>query len=114
MRAIRLDPDLAKAHIGLCSAYSRASRYLEAIAACQIGIRLRPSSEGYIQLGHVYKFAKLYSEAIKAYRGVFTQEPDNSSAYTASAYFHIGEVYEHIESYEEAIPYLQQAIFESR
>ncbi len=105
-KAIKLQPDFARAHLGLGSAYQSSGMYREAIEAYQEAIRLEPNLFiSHFSLGLSYASLGMYKEAIASYKQVIMLKPD-----FVSAHLMIGVTYGKLGMYKEEIETLKQTI----
>ena len=75
--ALKLNPNNADAYLQLGLILSHSDRPLEAIEFCNKAIRLNPLPPAYYlnTLGHAYRWAELYEEAVKSYKESIEIEP---------------------------------------
>lgn len=89
-----------------CRNYSFQHRYDEAIAECQLAIRIKPTSESaFYELGLVYNSARRYDDAIKAYQSAAKLNPNAYWIYDV-----IGLAYSNVKRYDQAIINYQHSI----
>jgi Tfp pilus assembly protein PilF len=82
-KAIRLKPDLARAHNNLGNTLSGQGRYGEAEAAFRKAIHLRPDyAEAHSNLGNALLAKYKYGEAEAAHRKAIELKPDLAAAHT--------------------------------
>ena len=108
-KAIKSDPDNAKAHYNLGNIYLRISKYDEAIKYYEKSIELDPyDSKVYYYMGYAYYYKGNYDEAIRYYKKCIEIDPFNAKV--GYCYFNIGLVYERKNNDDEAIKYCKKAI----
>ena len=104
--AIRISPDLAKAHHNMGWAYDVLGRYDEAIDAYKQAIRISPDlAEAHCNMGAIYSRHERYTEAIDAFKEAIRISPD-----LADAHYNMGWAYYNLRRYDEAIEAYRQEI----
>ncbi|MEO8275401.1 MAG: winged helix-turn-helix domain-containing protein [Thermoanaerobaculia bacterium] len=100
--ALRLEPELAKAHSGLALVLAASARFDEAIAESRRALELDPVClSASADLGWYYFLARRYDEAIAASREALELDPADTSV-------HLNIIYAELEKGDEAAA-LQQA-----
>ena len=91
-RALSLDPNFADAYTTLADILSFAGRPAEAIRLVETAMRLNPCyPASYLwSLGHAYRLAGRYEEAIAALKRVLTRNPDHLTAHVLLAALYSG------------------------
>ena len=91
-RALSLDPNFADAYTTLADILSFAGRPEEAIRLVETAMRLNPRyPASYLwSLGHAYRLAGRYEEAIAALKRVLTRNPDHLTAHVLLAALYSG------------------------
>ena len=105
--ALKLNPNNADAYMQLGLILCHSDRPLEAIEFCNKAIRLNPLPPAYYLnvLGHAYRWAELYEEAVKSYKESIEIEPYiYSYVGLAASYSLLGR---DKEAYEAALEVIQ-------
>jgi len=86
-RAVELDPSGSKAYTFYAAALLFACRPEEAIPLLQKAIRLNPNAQAFsfVFLGHAFRNAGRFEEAVSAYKKVFQRAPDHLIAHVGLA-----------------------------
>jgi adenylate cyclase len=115
-RAIRLDPNFARAHAAVALTYAEESRYgwsdsakvsmQQAVAFARKAVALDSSiPQTHWALGYVFVLDHQYDEAVSAAERAIALDPNNADAYTTLAF---GRVYQGRS--KEAVPLVQKAM----
>ena len=104
--AIRLQADLAPAHLGLGSAYLQLGSYSEAVECVKRAVAINPEDAGAHQvLGNVYMAMRRPGEAATAYKEAIRLNPKAVEAHLGlgNVYGNTGRLEQAIEAYGEAL-----------
>jgi tetratricopeptide (TPR) repeat protein len=105
-QAIRIDPDDAKAHYNLGTAYDELGKYEDAIVSYKQALMINPDDAStHYNLGLAYYNLGKYEEAIESYKQAIRIDPDYADAHNnlGFAYQKSGKYQEEIESYKQAL-----------
>jgi len=81
-QAIRIKPDLAKAHHNLGFVYDKLGMYKEAVEAFKQEIRIKPDhARAHLGLGVAYRNLGMYREEIETYKQAIRIKPDYAAAH---------------------------------
>ena len=104
--AIRLRPDLAKAHHNLGVALSEEREYQQALASLRTALRLEPNyAEAHYNLGNTLGELDRCEEAVISFKAAIRRKPDYIDALN-----NLGLALTRLGRPEEAIVYLRQAV----
>ncbi|MFN5950712.1 MAG: tetratricopeptide repeat protein, partial [Pirellulaceae bacterium] len=76
LHAVKLAPDSPRPHQRLGSMYYAQGRLEEAVREYQAALEMQPSASAYSNLGTVYFFREMYTQAAAAFEKATTLQPD--------------------------------------
>jgi len=106
IKAIQLDPGMARAHRELCVARYNLKQYTQAVESCGEAVRLKPDfSLAYHDLGMSLFDSGHPEEAIKVVEQAIKLQPDFAEAHDTLGYFYytLGDLRRATESVRQAI-----------
>jgi Tfp pilus assembly protein PilF len=105
-RALKIDPDLALAHLNLCIALFNIPDIPGALGEAKIAAEKMPKSpQAYYMLGLIAKNQNRTEDGVAAFRKVLEIDPDD-----VGANINLGQIHSSARRYEEAIKLFQKAL----
>jgi serine/threonine-protein kinase len=74
-KVVSLAPDSFRGYSNLCAAEAAQGLYVQSLGACERSVAIRPSGDGYSNVGTAYFYLRRFEEAAQAYQKAVDLEP---------------------------------------